>query len=206
MNLPVLCKNENVHEDMLETQTCIQTELQELLIKVGWSKEEIGVIPVGGDQLSVERWWSALLTRRDELESAAHPEQLLVVLELWHAKQSFVGAKYQKLFDTASVSEPGTFYHSCVLGHQKRVSKQVKNNLNNVEDFDKIVTHAHVIAAAMTHFGISDFEQPARKFSPPSRSLLQQEKSNGSLNNFYHLLENFFNGCSVNCREGLKSK
>ena len=67
---------------------------------------------------------------------------------------------WQRLYKQGSSREGGTLNQLRNLINRKNVSeakgKDVRNNVNEIEDFLVIVIECYVITAALNHFGMSD--------------------------------------------------
>ncbi len=62
---------------------------------------------------------------------------------------------WRRLYDTKSGMERDTLYQLRNLINRRNVKKEVKSDVNAIEDFIEVVTTGYIVSAVMTHLGMS---------------------------------------------------
>ena len=108
-----------------------------------------------GDQLSFVRGRSVQDTRMDLATARGRFEGLKLAVMDWHAKQVLYGVYSQLLWKTSSKGEKGTLSQLAGVIKGMNIPKDPHNNLHAWEPFFESVTTAHIIAAAVHHWGFT---------------------------------------------------
>lgn len=75
---------------------------------------------------------------------------------------------FHRYFHGNSVTDGGTLWQLRCLIHRHNISKDVSKQMNELEDFFKLVGKAHIMAAALHFFGMDDTnEEPKQHAWPP---------------------------------------
>ncbi len=69
---------------------------------------------------------------------------------------------WNRLYDQESFCDKGTLKHLENIIRRTNIPRKVKNNVSAAQDFYSLVTNAHVVAAAMSHFAMASLDsEPA---------------------------------------------
>ncbi|CAH3165645.1 unnamed protein product, partial [Porites lobata] len=171
--LGLLFKNENTNDDMID----ILTELHQRYLPVmkttdGSGNVEIEVLQkvfFGGDQLTEERARNARQGRADGDTEFERLEGLIPKVEDWHAGRVLYQVLYDVFFNPSSANDVGTMCSNMnVINQVNAKTSNVLDNFNHCKTYVKLETDAFITAATMKHFGMTNLEEPAGNFIPPS--------------------------------------
>ena len=70
---------------------------------------------------------------------------------------------FNRLYNKDSIGDKGTLKQLQVLINRQNIPKKIKDDPNAVEDFIDVVVDAHVVAAALTFFGMESTESTPTK-------------------------------------------
>ena len=145
-----------------------QDELAEILKQL--------LIIFSGDQLTRERAHGSQLIRDGCTTKAERLQQILPVIENWHAKQSFLTLIWECLYNTHSSRDTGTLYHLRQAIHRNNVTADPKKDVEACEQFMLSVTRAYLVSAAMEFFGMENVNDEPKINAPPEGLLSKEEK------------------------------
>ncbi|CAC5406574.1 unnamed protein product [Mytilus coruscus] len=160
--LGILPLNENKTSDMIEILKTLHK-----YVPGSRSEEEINcederddscagmrTIPLGGDQLTVERIRSAHLCRFDGDTPEERLEGVIAMVEDFHEKMNFLQVIMDRYYSTNSSRERGTLYQLRNIINRRNVVSDVSKGYHASADFIDLVTECHIITAALEHLNM----------------------------------------------------
>ncbi|XP_061165566.1 uncharacterized protein LOC133174462 [Saccostrea echinata] len=131
-----------------------EEELQN--VEVREENSAMRTIPLGGDQLSCERVRGAHMVRLDSDTPEERLEGCMSMIEDFHEKMNFIQMLMDKFYSVDSAREVGTLYQLKCLINRRNVTKNASKDYHAIGAFVDIACEGHVIAAALTFFGMTD--------------------------------------------------
>ena len=165
--MPVLMKNEQKAQDVVDILAFYQTLISESCVAAGKDIDGF-LVHVGGDQLTRERFSQAKCVRAHEDTPEDRFENLSpITFELFHMHMNFLQMAYSILFNASSAQDSGT-----LKALQNRISRtNVGENINAHYDADKdffiSVVDMHIVECFMEFFGLDDVNSVPTKNIPP---------------------------------------
>ena len=139
-------KNENISSEMIDVLShCHKYEPK-------WNND-LHQLFFGGDQLTSERARNGQMAVQDGDTAESRLDGIICKCEEWHTLFTLLQLLFNSLYKDDSDSDFGTL-KQLQIAINRRVSKNVKNDVATATEFVDIVLDAHVTVAAMKVLGI----------------------------------------------------
>ena len=177
-------KDEKKYDEMVDIMDHVQGEMhryygEALQDNQGELAEIIKqlLIIFSGDQLTRERAHGSQLVRDGCATKAERLQEILPVIENWHAKQSFLTLIWESLYNTHSARDMGSLYHLRQAIHRNNVTADPKKDVEACEQFMLSVTRAYLVVAALEFFGMQTVDDQPSTNAPPEGTVSKDDKA-----------------------------
>ncbi len=112
----------------------------------------------GGDQLTVERIRSSQLAVINGATSYERLERVFTHAGHFHCSMNFVNLIFTKFYDTQSTKDVGTLYQLRNRLDRRDIGRDTHKRYRSCRSFVNDVLDGYILAAAVTHFKLKDFD------------------------------------------------
>ena len=168
ITLPVLFKNEQRYDDVVDILQMYENEIREVYNKAGKDGDDYKV-HIGGDQLTRERFSGAKRLRigaQDGFHAFRHLGP--ITFEFFHMLMNLLQVIFKQLFKDASEQELGTMKSAACRIQRTNIDPEVRRAYQADRDFTILFVDAYVVEAVLEHFGMEDRHTRPTKNAPPA--------------------------------------
>ena len=178
-----LFKDEKKYDEMVDIMDYVQDQMRRYYGEaLKDNQDELAevlkqlLVIFSGDQLTRERAHGSQLVRDGCATKAERLQQILPVVENWHAKQTFLKMIWECLYDTHSARDVGTLYNLRQTIQRNNVPADPKKDVEACEQFMLSVTKSYLTVAAMNFFGLKTVEDEPTINAPSADLLTKKDK------------------------------
>ena len=165
--LPVLYKNEQYYQDVVEILAFYEELVVDISQKTGINESEF-FVHIGGDQLTRERFSGAKALRGHEDLPRNRFENLSpITFDLFHMNMNFLKMAFKTLYNTESVANQGTLIQLQNLLNRTSVHENVTSHYDDDKDFFISVVDMYLVEFMLEFFGMDDIHSRPTKHQPP---------------------------------------
>ena len=158
--LQVLPLNEQKYSDVIQIMEHYEKCIDDIYASAG---KPVPKVPVGGDQLTRERFTGAKSLRTGCITDQDRFDHLYpITFELWHTAMNFLMLIFKNLFEENSF-EKGTMNAARIKLARKTVKKEVQHHYDHDKDFFLSFLRSYIVVALCQFFGLDTLNgEPTR--------------------------------------------